>query len=48
MSTRLSVRPGITGWAQVNGAKLVAKEDKERLDEWYIRMLRLGWRCGSS
>jgi lipopolysaccharide/colanic/teichoic acid biosynthesis glycosyltransferase len=34
---RLSVRPGITGWAQVNGAKLVSKEDKERYDEWYIR-----------
>jgi lipopolysaccharide/colanic/teichoic acid biosynthesis glycosyltransferase len=36
-SMRLSVRPGITGWAQVNGAKLVSKEDKEKLDEWYIR-----------
>jgi lipopolysaccharide/colanic/teichoic acid biosynthesis glycosyltransferase len=34
---RLSVRPGITGWAQVHGAKLVSKEDKEKFDEWYIR-----------
>jgi lipopolysaccharide/colanic/teichoic acid biosynthesis glycosyltransferase len=34
---RLSVRPGITGWAQVNGLKLVSKEDKEKYDEWYIR-----------
>jgi lipopolysaccharide/colanic/teichoic acid biosynthesis glycosyltransferase len=34
---RLSVRPGITGWAQINGAKLVAKEDKETFDEWYVR-----------
>src|SRR5262249_10930534 len=34
---RLSVRPGISGWAQVNGAKLVSKEEKEKLDEWYIR-----------
>jgi lipopolysaccharide/colanic/teichoic acid biosynthesis glycosyltransferase len=34
---RLSVRPGITGWAQVHGAKLVNKEEKEKLDEWYIR-----------
>jgi lipopolysaccharide/colanic/teichoic acid biosynthesis glycosyltransferase len=33
---RLSVRPGISGWAQVNGAKLVTKEEKEKLDEWYI------------
>jgi lipopolysaccharide/colanic/teichoic acid biosynthesis glycosyltransferase len=36
-SVRLSVRPGISGWAQVNGAKLVTKEDKEKLDEWYVR-----------
>ena len=34
---RLSVRPGITGWAQVNGAKLLSKEDKEKYDEWYVR-----------
>jgi lipopolysaccharide/colanic/teichoic acid biosynthesis glycosyltransferase len=37
VAIRLSVRPGITGWAQVNGAKLVTKEEKEKLDEWYIR-----------
>jgi hypothetical protein len=36
-SIRLSVRPGISGWAQVNGAKLVTKEEKQRLDEWYVR-----------
>ncbi len=36
-SLRLSVRPGITGWAQINGAKLVTKEEKEKLDEWYVR-----------
>jgi lipopolysaccharide/colanic/teichoic acid biosynthesis glycosyltransferase len=36
-SVRLSVRPGISGWAQVNGAKLVSKEEKEKLDEFYIR-----------
>jgi len=34
---RLSVRPGITGWAQVHGAKLVNLEDKEKFDEWYVR-----------
>jgi len=34
---RLMVRPGITGWAQVNGGKLVTKEEKGRFDEWYIR-----------
>jgi lipopolysaccharide/colanic/teichoic acid biosynthesis glycosyltransferase len=36
-SIRLSVRPGISGWAQVNGAKLVTKDEKEKLDEWYVR-----------
>jgi len=36
-AVRLLVRPGITGWAQVNGAKLVGKDEKEKLDEWYIR-----------
>jgi lipopolysaccharide/colanic/teichoic acid biosynthesis glycosyltransferase len=36
-SLRLSVRPGISGWAQVNGAKLVTKDEKEKLDEWYVR-----------
>jgi lipopolysaccharide/colanic/teichoic acid biosynthesis glycosyltransferase len=41
-SIRLSVRPGITGWAQVNGGKLVSKEDKDKLDEWYIRNASLG------
>jgi len=35
-SLRLAVRPGITGWAQINGAKLVTKEEKEKLDAWYI------------
>jgi lipopolysaccharide/colanic/teichoic acid biosynthesis glycosyltransferase len=34
---RLSVRPGITGWAQIHGAKLVTREEKEKLDEWYVR-----------
>lgn len=34
---RLSVRPGITGWAQVHGAKLVSLDDKEKFDEWYVR-----------
>jgi lipopolysaccharide/colanic/teichoic acid biosynthesis glycosyltransferase len=36
-SLRLSVRPGISGWAQVNGAKLVSVEEKQKFDEWYVR-----------
>jgi lipopolysaccharide/colanic/teichoic acid biosynthesis glycosyltransferase len=35
-SGRLSVRPGITGWAQINGGKLLTAEEKLELDEWYI------------
>jgi lipopolysaccharide/colanic/teichoic acid biosynthesis glycosyltransferase len=31
------VRPGITGWAQVNGGKQITSEEKDDLDEWYIR-----------
>jgi lipopolysaccharide/colanic/teichoic acid biosynthesis glycosyltransferase len=35
--TRLLVRPGITGWAQVNGGGLITREDKNALDEYYVR-----------
>jgi lipopolysaccharide/colanic/teichoic acid biosynthesis glycosyltransferase len=34
---RLMVRPGISGWAQVNGAKLLTPSEKQELDEWYVR-----------
>jgi lipopolysaccharide/colanic/teichoic acid biosynthesis glycosyltransferase len=40
-AVRLSVRPGISGWAQVNGGKLVTKEEKQELDEWYVRNVSL-------
>jgi lipopolysaccharide/colanic/teichoic acid biosynthesis glycosyltransferase len=36
-SLRLTVRPGITGWAQINGGNLVTTEEKGALDDWYIR-----------
>ena len=36
-SLRLMVRPGITGWAQVNGGKLLTSTEKNELDEWYIQ-----------
>ena len=36
-AVRLTVRPGITGWAQVNGGNLLTPPEKHALDEWYIR-----------
>ena len=33
---RHEVRPGITGWAQVNGRNALSWEDKFRLDVWYV------------
>jgi lipopolysaccharide/colanic/teichoic acid biosynthesis glycosyltransferase len=34
---RLLVRPGVTGWAQICGGRLISAEEKSALDEWYIR-----------
>jgi len=33
---RHEVRPGITGWAQVNGRNTLSWEEKFRLDVWYV------------
>jgi len=33
---RHHVRPGITGWAQVNGRNALTWEEKFRLDVWYV------------
>lgn len=34
---RLAVRPGLTGWAQVNGRNALSWEDKFELDIWYVQ-----------
>lgn len=40
---RCSVRPGLTGWAQVNGNTLLSLHEKLELDLWYVanRTLRI-------
>jgi lipopolysaccharide/colanic/teichoic acid biosynthesis glycosyltransferase len=33
---RLEVKPGLTGWAQINGRNAVAWPDRFALDAWYV------------
>ena len=45
---RLEVRPGVTGWAQVNGRNAMAWDERLAMDVWYVDHRR--WRLdpGSS
>lgn len=36
------VRPGLTGWAQVNGRNAISWEDKFKLDVWYVDHISIG------
>jgi lipopolysaccharide/colanic/teichoic acid biosynthesis glycosyltransferase len=33
---RHEIRPGVTGWAQINGRNAISWEDKFKLDVWYV------------
>ena len=39
---RHEIRPGITGWAQVNGRNAISWEEKFELDVWYVEHISLG------
>ena len=39
---RHGVKPGITGWGQVNGRNVITWEDKFRLDVWYVDNMSFG------
>lgn len=46
---RHEVKPGITGWAQVNGRNAISWKEKFRLDVWYVDNWSFcPWICGSS
>jgi lipopolysaccharide/colanic/teichoic acid biosynthesis glycosyltransferase len=36
-ATRHNLKPGMTGWAQINGRNAISWEDKFKLDTWYVQ-----------
>lgn len=35
-SRRHEIRPGVTGWAQINGRNIASWEDRLEMDVWYV------------
>jgi lipopolysaccharide/colanic/teichoic acid biosynthesis glycosyltransferase len=46
-ATRLLVRPGITGWAQIHGRNTVDWPEKLEYDARYVEILRRPWAAGA-
>jgi lipopolysaccharide/colanic/teichoic acid biosynthesis glycosyltransferase len=42
---RHEVKPGITGWAQINGRNTISWDEKFRLDVEYVNMISFGLDC---
>jgi lipopolysaccharide/colanic/teichoic acid biosynthesis glycosyltransferase len=42
---RFEVRPGITGWAQVNGRNAISFTERFKLDVWYVAHRSFGLDC---
>jgi len=40
--TRCSIRPGLTGWSQIQGGPLLGQKEKLALDNWYV--LNRSWK----
>jgi len=38
---RHEIRPGITGWAQINGRNAISWQEKFKLDIWYVNNISL-------
>lgn len=42
---RLAVRPGLTGWTQINGRNALGWDEKFALDVWYVEHVSFGLDC---